>query len=70
MEKKSDNHVHRGNSEIPAANTDPRPSQPGLSPSGQVRGQIGSVFGRTGCSISLRLLPGIALNESEVAAAA
>ncbi len=38
------------------ASTDPRPSQPGLSPSGQVCGQIGSAFGLTGCLIPLLLL--------------
>jgi hypothetical protein len=34
----------------------PRPSQPRLSPSGQVRGQIGSLFRRTWRARSLRLL--------------
>jgi hypothetical protein len=33
--------------------TYPRPSQPGLSPNGQVCGQIGSAFCLTGCLISL-----------------
>jgi hypothetical protein len=36
-----------------SAITDPRPSQPGLSPSGQVRGQIGSACRRTHSPISI-----------------